>query len=79
MTLQSILYPKSKGSLEQAKKWIVKNGYLLHYKNKAIDITDKYYRFRQAQPLSKKKIAMGWYYFIKNEKGIKFIIMAPPK
>lgn len=52
MTIQSIIIPKSKFSLNQANKWIKDHNYKLKYKNKGVDITGNTYRYRQQSPSS---------------------------
>jgi hypothetical protein len=45
-SVQSVLIPRSKYSLEEARAWIKAHDY---HAGK-VDITDAYYRFRQADP-----------------------------
>lgn len=83
MVLQSVLYPRRTKSgklisLEKAKEWIKQNGYKLTFKGKKVHITDKYYRFRQNEPLTEKKKKEGWDYatdVLKN--GVQLIWMYP--
>lgn len=70
IVLQSVLLPKSKYSLEEAKRWINSNGYHVNYRNKKIDITEHYYRFRQAKP---EKNSIVRYYTKIAKGGIKFV------
>jgi hypothetical protein len=65
--IQSVLIPKSKYSLSEAKKWIKDNGFRLTFHGKKVDITKNYYRFRQKSP--------GGTMRTKTEGDIKFIIM----
>jgi hypothetical protein len=50
--VQSILIPKDKYTLIQAKAWVKKQGYIVDYpgKPKGPDITEHFYRFRQLPP-----------------------------
>lgn len=44
--VQSVLIPRSKFSLSEARAWIKSHG----YHSGKVDVTDAYYRFRQAEP-----------------------------
>jgi len=45
--LQTILLPKSKFSLPDAIRWIISHRYIAD----KVDVTDRFYRFRQMTPL----------------------------
>ena len=49
--VQSVIFDKKKFSLHLSKEWLKKHG----YKDKGVDDTDKFYRFRQFTPTSLKK------------------------
>ena len=63
--LQSILIDKSKFTLYQAKRWITMHG----FKIKKVDITDRFYRFRQNPPSKYKSFRT-----INLSNGIKAIL-----
>jgi hypothetical protein len=66
MVVQSVLIPKT-FTLDYAINWLLSQGYSIN----KVDITDKYWRFRQVEPNTKNR------YFTKNLKnGIQLIIMA---
>jgi hypothetical protein len=44
--VQSVLIPRSRYSESEARAWLKEHG----YRSGKIDVTDKYYRFRQAEP-----------------------------
>ena len=68
MVLQSIIIPKNKYSLSEAKQWIRDHGHKVTFYGKTVDITENFYRFRQAAP--KKNVQ----YFIKTlPGGIKLV------
>lgn len=68
--VQSILIPKSWG-LPLARAWIKSHGYRLKWRNKSVDITKHYYRFRQADPLRGR---IGIQYFTESlPNGIRII------
>lgn len=70
MHIQSVLIPKRTFTLVQAKAWIKKHGYKLTYHGKEVDITEKFYRFRQKAP--KKDMR----YFVRHiEQGILYVMM----
>lgn len=46
MEIQTVIIPKDKFTLEQAKLWIIKNGFRDTFYGKPVDITENYYRFR---------------------------------
>jgi hypothetical protein len=46
-TVQSVLVPRSKYTLAEAKRWVRQHGYKI---SKPPDVTEKYYRFRQTDP-----------------------------
>ncbi len=54
-TLQTVLIPKKDYSLEQAEAKIKEMGYKTHFYKKKVDITENFYRFRQASPKKFKK------------------------
>src|SRR4051794_28048381 len=48
---QSVLIPRSRYTLAQAKQWLVDRGYKINFPGKSgPDITELYYRFLQAEP-----------------------------
>lgn len=49
--VQSVIFNKSKFTLNSASSWIIKNG----FKIGRVDITKNYYRFRQYNPSKNKK------------------------
>ena len=67
-TLQSILVPKSRFSLEEAKKWILDNKYKVSYYGKQYHETKRYYRFRQHKNRRGKT-----YYIKKLPNGVKLV------
>jgi hypothetical protein len=81
MVIQTVLYPRKNingkvNSLEKAKKWIIKNGYKVTYKGKKVHITQNFYRFRQAEPLTEKQKKKGAYYVTdKLRNGVHLIWM----
>lgn len=64
-SVQSVLIPRSKFSLEQARAWIKDHG----YHQTKVDVTDAYYRFRQADPGSFSQLRTK-----EIGRGIKLII-----
>lgn len=69
MPVQSVLIPKDKFTLQEAKKFIKDNGYKLTYYGKSVDITRNYYRYRQRKPT-------GHSYYISTIKGgVKLVMM----
>ena len=48
--VQSIVFERSKWSLEGAKSWIRKNNYKISFHGKPVDIKRTQYRFRQTAP-----------------------------
>jgi len=59
-------------NLVEAKHWLVKNG----YKDKGVDVTPHYYRFRQINP----QVLEHTHRFRSVElKGVGYLIMAYPK
>lgn len=56
--IQTVLVPKNRFTKEQAIQWIESHG----YKNKKIDETKAYYRFRQQEP---------------NKKGVYYTVFLP--
>jgi 16S rRNA U516 pseudouridylate synthase RsuA-like enzyme len=90
MVLQSVLIPTKNKSLKKAIEWIKKNGYKdyfiydkydkktgkLRIVKKGVHITDNYYRFRQAKPLSPNQKKEGWMYTTdKLKNGVILIWM----
>ncbi len=47
-TIQSVIVPRNKFSLSQAKSWISENGYKTSFRGKGVDIKPNFWRFRQA-------------------------------
>ena len=69
--IQSVLMDKNKYELIDALLYILKN----KYKADKIDESDKYYRFRQVEPLILDKKGFNKYKTIKGiEEGTKIII-----
>lgn len=68
--LQTILIPKAKFSLSDAIDWVSSH----HYSAHKVDITDKFYRFRQHTPYH-----MGSYYTITLPNGIELVHENPVK
>ncbi len=66
--VQSVLFSKNKWSGLEAIKWLKKH----KFKVKKIDITDKFFRFRQFKPNKKKRKRT-----MKLNNGILFIIEFP--
>jgi hypothetical protein len=62
--LQSIIIPKSKFTKREAIDWIRKHNHHIY----KIDITDKFYRFRQREPR-----AHGKYYTVSLPNGIEML------
>lgn len=70
MTIQSILFDKSKWTLEDAYNWLIEHDYKTDFHGKPVDITSKHYRFRQEEPRKEYR------YITKNiGDGIEFIII----
>lgn len=62
--VQSVLIPRSSFTLTEAKAWISSHGYKTSFEGKGVDVTESYYRFRQAAPgsfsqLRTKEIGRG--------------------
>jgi len=55
--VQSVIFKKSKYSLEEAKKWLKEN----KYKDKGVDEKKEFWRFRQLNPLTVKRKGFGHY------------------
>lgn len=64
--IQSILFPRYKFTINSAKQWIKKN----NYKNKKIDITNNYIRFRQITPKKNDKFRIK-----KLSNDVKLILL----
>lgn len=80
--IQSIVFNKDEWDLDKAEAWLKKHKHTTNYKGKGVDETSQSYRFRQAEPLSKHKKYMGYYYETmhpKKYKGISIIIIHHPK
>lgn len=45
--VQSVIFPKEKFSISQARKWLKDH----HYGGKKVDTTENFYRFRQMKPM----------------------------
>jgi hypothetical protein len=73
MTIQSIIFAKSKWSQARAEKWLKSKGYKITFHGKPVDETANFYRYRQARPNP------AMHYFTKTlpGQGIKFIIKYP--
>lgn len=65
--IQSIIFSKDKFTLKESKHWLLKHNYKIKYYGKKPDITENYYRFRQAAPIKAK------YYIKKIDDGILFV------
>ena len=69
MTVQSIIFDKTKWTKTAAEKWLDREGYKKTYYGKGADETRNYYRFRQTKPNDSE------YYFTKTvDNGVKLII-----
>jgi|WetSurMetagenome_2_1015567.scaffolds.fasta_scaffold146645_2 hypothetical protein len=67
--IQSILFSRSKWTIEQAIQWLHDHEYV----SKKVDVTDKYLRFRQREPDYKR-----YHYRIKRiGNGISFELAFP--
>lgn len=66
--LQTILFPKSKFSLQEATIWITEH----KYHSVKVDETEHFFRFRQHDPLGS-----GRYYTHTLRNGIEFIYQQP--
>lgn len=71
--IQSILFNSQKNTLSNAIDFLISNG----YKTKKVDVTDKYFRFRQIEPSKLEKEGFTEYrtITIDPENDIKFIIV----
>jgi hypothetical protein len=72
--VQSVLVPRSRYTLAQAKAWVKDHGYIVNYPGKTgPHTTADYYRFRQHPPSSSAK-----YVTIRTENtgGILFVVKA---
>lgn len=67
MKVQSVLIPKNKFNIIEARSYIRSHGYKL----KKIDITENYYRFRQVDPVHGRDFAN---YKLKN--GVILVLMS---
>lgn len=66
MVIQSVVIPKDKFTLTEAKKYIKDH----KYKLKKVDITTNYYRFRQVEPIKGRQ-----YYDYKTKNGVILVLM----
>jgi len=69
--VQSVIFEKSKFSLENAKEWLLSN----KYKDKGVDEKKKFWRFRQLNPLTIKR--KGYSHYITkplDHSGVELII-----
>lgn len=66
--VQSVIISKDHYTLAEAKKWIKIHGYKEEFKGKKVHETDKYYRFRQADPKP------GNYITKQANEGVKLVI-----
>jgi hypothetical protein len=53
MITQSVLIPRDKFTYRQAVNWIRSHDYMVTYRGKPVDKTEKYWRFRQKDPSKK--------------------------
>jgi len=70
MIVQSVLIPRDRYSLSEAKRWIKNHNFTMRYKGKAVDITENYYRFRQHKPVKDSK-----YRVVRLNNDILIILM----
>jgi hypothetical protein len=70
LVIQSVLIPKDKYTLIQSRKWIADNHFKLSFYGKQVDITDKYYRYRQMAP---SRFVKDKYITIDFKDGVKLI------
>jgi hypothetical protein len=70
MPLQTVLFPKSKFTVETAKKWLKKQGYKTSYYGKEIQDEGRYLHARQRRPDKNKQ-----YYTHTLPSGVKLVIM----
>jgi hypothetical protein len=68
--VQSIIFDKSKFTLEQARQFLKQN----KYKDKGVDEKKKFWRFRQYNPLTVKRKGYAHYITKPLENGIELII-----
>lgn len=70
--VQSVIFKKSKFSLEDARNWLLEN----KYKDKGVDEKKDFWRFRQLNPLTVKRKGFG-HYITKplNTSGVELIIV----
>ena len=70
--VQSVVFKKSKYSLEEAKKWLEEN----KYKDKGVDEKKDFWRFRQLNPMTVKRKGFGHYITKPLENsGVELIIV----
>lgn len=50
MKVQSVMFQRDNWTIKQAEKWLEDNDMKVRYKNKGIDTTKNYFRFRQDAP-----------------------------
>jgi hypothetical protein len=63
--VQSVIIPRSRYTLNQAKAWVNTN----NFKLKKMDLTQNYYRFRQREPKPQSK-----YFTVELTNGIHLIM-----
>ncbi len=70
--IQSVIFKKSKYSLEEAKKWLKEN----KYKDKGVDEKKDFWRFRQLNPMTVKRKGFS-HYITKplDNSGVELIIV----
>jgi hypothetical protein len=68
--IQSVLFEKELFSLEQAVAYLVRHNMI----TKKVDITDKYYRFRQISPETLKRQGLNKFRTVHIKDGIEYII-----
>ena len=70
MVIQSVLIPRDRFNLNEAKKWLRRHDFISNYKGKPVHITKNYYRFRQTKPLKNAK-----YSILPLNDGVLFVLM----
>ena len=56
--VQSVIFDKKNWSQKQAEQWLVKHGFRKRFKNKGVDITTNFLRYRQQVPSKYKSYRM---------------------
>jgi hypothetical protein len=75
-SVQSVVLPKDRFSLQVARAWVIENGYNGHYPHHGPDSTARYYRFRQ----SASKLKRGERYAsIRLRNGVILVLKYPPR